>query len=48
MYKVEPPITTFLFSQDVFEKIVSKDHLLYRIDHEIDFTFINVKIPTQN
>jgi len=41
MYKVEPPITTFLFSQDVFEKIVSKDHLLYRIDHEIDFTFIN-------
>jgi len=41
MYKVEPPITTFLFSLDVFEKIVSKDHLLHRIDQEIDFTFIN-------
>ncbi len=41
MYKKEPDETKLIFSRDIFKKKVSKDHLLYRIDQEIDFSFIN-------
>lgn len=41
MYKKEPNETRLIFSRDIFKKKVPKDHLLYRIDQEIDFSFIN-------
>jgi len=41
MYKKEPDETRLIFSRDIFKKKVPKDHLLYRIDEEIDFSFIN-------
>ena len=41
MYKKEPYETRLIFSRDIFEKKVPKDHLLYRINQEIDFSFIN-------
>ena len=36
-----PDETRLIFSRDIFKKKVPKDHLLYRIDQEIDFSFIN-------
>ena len=41
MYHEEPDETTWVFSRDIFKKKVPKDHLLYRINQEIDFSFIN-------
>ena len=41
MYKKVPDETRLIFSRDIFKKKVPKDHLLYRIDQEIDFSFIN-------
>lgn len=41
MYKEEPTETTLLFSEDIFKNIIPKDHILYRIDKEINFSFIN-------
>jgi len=41
MYKKEPDETRLIFSRDIFKKKVPNDHLLYRIDQEIDFSFIN-------
>jgi len=41
MYKKEPDETRLIFSRDIFNKKVPKDHLLYRIDQEIDFSFID-------
>lgn len=36
-----PKDTRFVLSADVYNKVVSKDHLLYRINEEIDFSFVN-------
>ena len=41
MYRNEPDETRLIFSRDIFKKKVPKDHILYRIDEEIDFSFIN-------
>ncbi len=41
MYKKEPDETRLIFSRDIFKKKVPKDHHLYRIDQEIDFSFVN-------
>ncbi len=41
MYKEEPSKTILLFSEEIFKNIIPKDHILYRIDQEIDFSFIN-------
>ena len=41
MYKEEPPQTTLIFSEQIFDLIIPKDHILYRIDQEIDFSFVN-------
>ena len=41
MYKEEPSKTILLFSEEIFDLIVPKDHVLYRIDQEIDFSFVN-------
>lgn len=41
MYNEEPDETKWVFSRDIFKKKVPKDHLLYRIDQEIDLSFVN-------
>ena len=41
MYKEEPSKTILLFSEEIFKNIIPKNHVLYRIDQEIDFSFIN-------
>ena len=41
MYKEEPVKTVLVFSQEIFGLIIPKDHILYRIDQEIDFSFVN-------
>ncbi len=41
MYRNEPDETRLIFSRDIFKKKVPKDHILYRINEEIDFSFIN-------
>jgi len=41
MYKEEPTKTILLFSEEIFKNIIPKDHILYRIDQEIDFSFVN-------
>ena len=41
MYKKMPDETRLIFSRDIFKKKVPKDHILYKIDEEIDFSFIN-------
>src|SRR5674536_318881 len=33
--------TTFVYSPEIYEKLVSRDHLLYKINESMDFTFIN-------
>src|SRR5674536_357481 len=33
--------TTFVYGPEIYEKLVSRDHLLYKINESIDFTFIN-------
>lgn len=37
----EPKETRFVLSQDVYKNVVSRNHLLYRINEEIDFSFVN-------
>ena len=41
MFKEEPSKTILLFSEEILKNIIPKDHILYRIDQEIDFSFIN-------
>ncbi len=41
MYNEEPDETKWVFSRDIFKKKVPKDHLLYRINQEIDISFVN-------
>ena len=33
--------TTFVYGPEIYEKLVSKDHLLYKINDSVDFSFIN-------
>jgi Transposase and inactivated derivatives, IS5 family len=33
--------TTFVYGPEIYEKLVSRDHLLYKINELVDFTFIN-------
>jgi transposase len=33
--------TRFILSKDVYDKVISKDHILFRINEEIDFSFVN-------
>lgn len=33
--------TTFVYGPEIYEKLILKDHLLYKINEKIDFTFIN-------
>lgn len=33
--------TTFVYGPEIYEKLVLKDHLLYKINEKIDFSFIN-------
>src|SRR5664280_1297600 len=33
--------TTFVYGPEIYEKLVSRDHLLYKINESMDFTFIN-------
>ena len=33
--------TTFIYGPEIYEKLVSRDHLLYRINELVDFTFVN-------
>ena len=33
--------TTFVYGPEIYEKLVSRDHLLYKINESVDFTFIN-------
>ena len=35
--------TTFVYVPEIYEKLVSRDHLLYKINESVDFTFINEK-----
>ena len=35
--------TTFVYGPEIYEKLVSRDHLLYKINESVDFTFINEK-----
>jgi len=32
---------TFVYGPDVYEKLVPKDHILYRINKQVDFSFLN-------
>src|SRR5659263_74670 len=32
---------TFVYGPDVYEKLVSKDHILYKINEQVDFSFLN-------
>lgn len=41
VFKEEPKDTRFILSQDVYRAVISKDHILYRINEEIDFSFVN-------
>lgn len=41
VFKEGPKDTRFVLSADVYDKVVLKDHLLYRINEEIDFSFVN-------
>jgi len=41
VFKEEPKESIFVLSKDVYSKVISKDHLLYRINEEIDFSFVN-------
>jgi transposase len=36
-----PKDTRFVLSSEVYKKVVSKNHLLFRINEEIDFSFVN-------
>jgi len=33
--------TTFIYGPEIYEKLVSRDHLLYKINESVDFSFIN-------
>lgn len=33
--------TTFVYGPEVYEKLILKDHLLYKINEKVDFSFIN-------
>ena len=33
--------TTFVYGPEIYEKLVSRDHLLYKINELVDFTFVN-------
>jgi len=33
--------TTFIYGPEIYEKLVSRDHLLYKINELVDFTFVN-------
>ena len=33
--------TTFVYGPEIYEKLVSRDHLLYKINESMNFTFIN-------
>jgi len=35
--------TTFIYGPEIYEKLVSRDHLLYKINESVDFSFINEK-----
>ena len=41
VFKEEPKDTRFILSQDVYGTVISKEHILYRINEEIDFSFVN-------
>jgi len=41
MYREEQTQTSLLFSQEIFDSKIPKNHILYRIDQEIDFSFVN-------
>ncbi|WP_321429739.1 transposase [uncultured Methanolobus sp.] len=32
--------TTFLYGPEIYEKLIQKDHLLYKINEKVDFSFI--------
>jgi IS5 family transposase len=33
--------TTFIYSPTIYEKLISEDTILYRINQKIDFSFVN-------
>ena len=33
--------TTFVYGPEIYGKLVSRDHLLYKINESVDFSFIN-------
>jgi transposase len=33
--------TTFVYGPEIYEKLILKDHLLYKINEKVDFSFIN-------
>lgn len=42
MYSVQKPKqTTFMYGPDVYDKLILKNHLLYKINENVDFSFIN-------
>lgn len=42
MYSVQKPKqTTFVYGPDVYDKLILKNHLLYKINENVDFSFIN-------
>ena len=36
--------TTFVYGPEIYEKLVSRDHLLYKINESVDFTFIKKNV----
>ena len=32
---------TFVYGPDIYDKLVPRDHILYRINQQIDFSFVN-------
>jgi IS5 family transposase len=43
VFKEEPKETRFVLSKDVYSYVISEDHLLSRINEEIEFSFVNVE-----
>jgi len=33
--------TAFVYGPEIYEKLISKDHILYKINGLVDFTFVN-------
>jgi len=32
---------TFVFGPDIYDKLIPEDHLLYKINQQVDFSFVN-------